>query len=134
MQLYLEETMESLWQKLQDEVNAFNNATREKRHIYNELLSKDKKGVSEVAENNKRIQKLMDDVGKLKEALTGTIVPKGLRFLINSLALISRKLLKNNLLRTKIKSGSTNFQNVCQHSIWFIRVSADILLTLIFLS
>ena len=38
MQLYLEETMESLWQKLQDEVNAFNNATREKRHIYNELL------------------------------------------------------------------------------------------------
>ena len=86
MQLYLEETMESLWQKLQDEVNAFNNATREKRHIYNELLSKDKKGVSEVAENNKKIQKLMDDVGKLKEALTGTIVvPKGLRFLINSL-------------------------------------------------
>ena len=85
MQLYLEETMESLWQKLQDEVNAFNNATREKRHIYNELLSKDKKGVSEVAENNKKIQKLMDDVGKLKEALTGTIVTKGLRFLINSL-------------------------------------------------
>ena len=31
----------------------------EKRRIYNDLLAKDKKGVAEVAENNKKIQKLM---------------------------------------------------------------------------
>ncbi len=48
----------------------FKTSTEEKRRNYNELLSKDKKGVSEVAENNKKIEKLMEDVSKLKETLT----------------------------------------------------------------
>ena len=61
--------MESLWHKLQDEVSSFNSATEEKRRIYNDLLSKDKRGVAEVADNNRKIQKLMEDVSKLKEAL-----------------------------------------------------------------
>ena len=43
--------------------------TEEKRRQYNQLLSKDKVGVAEVAENNKKIEKLMEDVGKLKETL-----------------------------------------------------------------
>ena len=51
--------MDSLWHKLQEEVVSFKSATEEKRRIYNDLLAKDKKGVAEVAENNKRIQKLM---------------------------------------------------------------------------
>ena len=37
----------------------FKTDTEEKRRNYNELLSKDKKGVAEVAENNKKIQRLM---------------------------------------------------------------------------
>ena len=51
--------MDSLWHKLQEEVVSFKSATEEKRRIYNDLLAKDKKGVAEVAENNKKIQKLM---------------------------------------------------------------------------
>ena len=51
--------MDALWHKLQEEVVSFKTATEEKRRIYNELLAKDKKGVAEVAENNKKIQKLM---------------------------------------------------------------------------
>ena len=70
LQLHLEETMESLWHKLQEEVSSFNSATEEKRRIYNDLLAKDKRGVADVAENNKKIQKLLEDVSKLKEALS----------------------------------------------------------------
>ena len=51
--------MDSLWHKLQEEVVSFKSATEEKRRIYNDLLAKDEKGVAEVAENNKKIQKLM---------------------------------------------------------------------------
>ena len=51
--------MDSLWHKLQEEVVSFKSATEEKRRIYNDLLAKDKKGVAEVADNNKKIQKLM---------------------------------------------------------------------------
>ena len=51
--------MDSLWHKLQEEVVSFKSSTEEKRRIYNDLLAKDKKGVAEVAENNKKIQKLM---------------------------------------------------------------------------
>ena len=61
--------MESLWHKLQEEVSTFKTSTEEKRRVYNELLAKDKRGVAEVAENNKKIQKLLDDVGRLKETL-----------------------------------------------------------------
>ena len=39
----------------------------EKRRTCNELLSKDKKGVAKVAENKTQMQKLMEDVEKLKE-------------------------------------------------------------------
>ena len=70
LQLNLEESMDSYWRKLQKMVLEFKTDTEEKRRTYNELLSKDKKGVAEVAENNTKIQKLMEDVGKLKETLT----------------------------------------------------------------
>ena len=59
LQLYLEETTDNMWKKLQAMVIEFKSETEEKRRHYNELLSKDKKGVSEVAENNKKIEKLM---------------------------------------------------------------------------
>ena len=59
LQVHLEEQMDSLWHKLQEEVVSFKSSTEEKRRIYNDLLAKDKKGVAEVAENNKKIQKLM---------------------------------------------------------------------------
>ena len=58
-----------MWRKLQNMVIEFKSGTEEKRRHYNELLSKDKKGVSEVAENNKKIEKLQEDVSKLKETL-----------------------------------------------------------------
>ena len=48
-----------MWRKLQKIVMDFQSDTEEKRRNYNELLSKDKKGVAEVAENNKKIQRLM---------------------------------------------------------------------------
>lgn len=59
MQLFLEENMDNMWRKLQKIVMDFQSDTEEKRRNYNELLSKDKKGVAEVAENNKKIQRLM---------------------------------------------------------------------------
>ena len=40
-------------------MNDFKSSTEEKRRMYNELLAKDKKGVAEIAENNKKILKLM---------------------------------------------------------------------------
>ncbi len=55
LQLHLEETMDNMWRKLQDMVLDFKSGTEEKRRNYNELLSKDKKGVAEVAENNRKI-------------------------------------------------------------------------------
>ena len=39
----------------------------EKRRTCYELLSKDKKGVAKVTENKTQMQKLMEDVEKLKE-------------------------------------------------------------------
>ena len=51
--------MDNMWRKLQKIVMDFQSDTEEKRRNYNELLSKDKKGVAEVAENNKKIQRLM---------------------------------------------------------------------------
>ena len=69
MQLYLEETTDNMWRKLQNMVIEFKTGTEEKRRQYNQLLSKDKIGVAEVAENNKKIEKLMEDVSKLKETL-----------------------------------------------------------------
>ena len=59
LQLFLEENMDNMWRKLQKIVMDFQSDTEEKRRNYNELLSKDKKGVAEVAENNKKIQRLM---------------------------------------------------------------------------
>jgi hypothetical protein len=50
--------MDNMWRQLQDMVMEFKSGTEEKRRNYNELLSKDKKGVAEVAENNRRIQRL----------------------------------------------------------------------------
>ena len=70
LQIYLDETTDGMWRRLQNMVVEFKTSTEEKRRNYNELLSKDKKGVSEVAENNKKIEKLMEDVSKLKETLT----------------------------------------------------------------
>jgi hypothetical protein len=46
--------------KLQVQVNEFKSNTEEKRRLYNDLLAKDKKGVGEIAENNKKITKLME--------------------------------------------------------------------------
>ena len=51
--------MDNMWRRLQKMVLDFKSDTEEKRRNYNELLSKDKKGVAEVAENNKKIQRLM---------------------------------------------------------------------------
>ena len=51
--------MDNFWRRLQKMVMDFKTDTEEKRRNYNELLSKDKKGVAEVAENNKKIQRLM---------------------------------------------------------------------------
>ena len=45
--------------KLQNQVNEFKTNTEEKRRLYNDLLAKDKKGVGEIADNNKKIIKLM---------------------------------------------------------------------------
>ena len=59
LQLFLEENMDNMWRRLQKMVLDFKSDTEEKRRNYNELLSKDKKGVAEVAENNKKIQRLM---------------------------------------------------------------------------
>ena len=44
-----------MWRKLQNMVIEFKTGTEEKRRQYNQLLSKDKIGVAEVAENNKKI-------------------------------------------------------------------------------
>jgi hypothetical protein len=57
-QMQLEETMETLWQRLQTSVVEARTSTEEKLRIYNELLAKDKKGGVEVAENSKKIAKL----------------------------------------------------------------------------
>jgi hypothetical protein len=43
-------------------VNDFKSNTEEKRRMYNELLAKDKKGVGEIAENNIKINKLMESI------------------------------------------------------------------------
>ncbi len=43
-------------------MNDFKSNTEEKRRMYNELLAKDKKGVGEIAENNIKINKLMESI------------------------------------------------------------------------
>ena len=43
--------MDNFWRRLQKMVMDFKTDTEEKRRNYNELLSKDKKGVAEVAES-----------------------------------------------------------------------------------
>ena len=51
----------------------FKTDTEEKRRNYNELLSKDKKGVAEVAENNKKIQRLMVIIYYLKSLFSADL-------------------------------------------------------------
>ena len=58
LNIQLEETLEKLWLKLQQNVQNHFSGTEEKRRNYMELLNKDKKGVAEVVENNKKIGKL----------------------------------------------------------------------------
>ena len=59
LHIQLEESLELLWSRLQKSSNSFKTVTEEKRRMYGELLGKDKKGVAEVVENNKKISKLM---------------------------------------------------------------------------
>ena len=58
LQLHLEETVDRLWLKLQHIAKEHKETTEEKRRIYQELMQKDKKGLAEVVENNKKILKL----------------------------------------------------------------------------
>ena len=58
MQIFLEETQEGLWQQLQSILKQYKVSTEEKRRVYQELMAKDKKGLAEVVENNKKIAKL----------------------------------------------------------------------------
>ena len=58
IQIYLDEIMESLWRQIQTAIKNHNSATEEKRRVYLELMEKDKKGLAEVVENNKKIAKL----------------------------------------------------------------------------
>ncbi len=48
-----------MWARLQKSAAAYKAGTEEKRRVYAELLGKDKKGIAEVVENNKKINKLM---------------------------------------------------------------------------
>ena len=57
--LQLSKTLNTPRRKLQNQVSDFRSNTEEKRRLYNDLLAKDKKGVGEIAENNKKIVKLM---------------------------------------------------------------------------
>ena len=58
LQLNLEEQMDQLWRKLQNDAIGYQNGTEEKRRIYSELLVKDNRGVAEVQENSLKIAKL----------------------------------------------------------------------------
>ena len=59
LHIQLEESLELLWSRLQKSSNSYKTVTEEKRRMYGELLGKDKKGVAEVVENNKKISKLI---------------------------------------------------------------------------
>jgi hypothetical protein len=59
LHIQLEESLETLWFRLQKSVHAHKTVTEEKRRLYQELLGKDKKGFLEVFENNKKITKLL---------------------------------------------------------------------------
>lgn len=59
LQMQLEETVGSQWLYLHKNICAHKMATEEKRRIYSELLSRDKQGVAEVLENNKKITKIL---------------------------------------------------------------------------
>ena len=58
VQINLDEQLESLWFQVQNAIFEHNKSTEEKRRAYHELMTKDKKGLAEVVENNKRITKL----------------------------------------------------------------------------
>ena len=62
MHIQLEESLEVLWSRLRKSANTYKTVTEEKRRMYGELLGKDKKGVAEVVENNKKIEKLMASI------------------------------------------------------------------------
>jgi len=123
LQLFLEENMDNFWRRLQKMVMDFKTDTEEKRRNYNELLSKDKKGVAEVAENNKKIQRLMEDVGKLKETLSelGDTEEKRLSGLR-----VEREELSKELHSTR-RSVSIDFRNREQKKMQKLAVHTDLL-------
>ncbi len=59
LQIQLEEKMENLWVQLHDSAKGHRSATEEKRRVYQELRRRDKTGLAEVLENNKKLLKLM---------------------------------------------------------------------------
>ena len=65
----MEETVELLWRQLQNHLSEYAESTHDKRRTYSELLAKDKKGVTEVAENNKKIQSLTNQITDLKQRI-----------------------------------------------------------------
>ena len=57
--ILLEDSLESLWLQLQSNIKLYRSLTEEKRRIYTDLLNRDKRGVAEVQDNNKKISKLL---------------------------------------------------------------------------
>lgn len=70
----LEEVIEGLWRKLHAEAQSHRANTEEKRRVYQEFMSRDKKGLAEVVDNNRRILKLT-----VLKVFSGCQVGKGLQ-------------------------------------------------------
>ncbi|CAB4059961.1 unnamed protein product [Lepeophtheirus salmonis] len=71
LQLQKEEGIENLMRKIRQQVNSHQKATEDKRRLYDYLLAKDKKDIEEVAENHMKIQKLTNEVNRLKQKFQG---------------------------------------------------------------
>lgn len=63
----MEETMDGLWMTLQDHIGQYRDATADKRRTYNELLTKDKKGVAELSSNNNKLVRLQEEISDFKK-------------------------------------------------------------------
>jgi hypothetical protein len=66
----MEESMDGLWQQLQQHITQYKEATADKRRTYNELLAKDQKGVAELEGNNLKLARLQEEIAEFKKAVS----------------------------------------------------------------
>jgi hypothetical protein len=70
LRIQLEATVDDLWRQFQVALNSYNASTDDKKKSFEELKAKDQKNAKEIEQQMKRLIKLQENIGHIKQKLT----------------------------------------------------------------